>query len=204
MSRTRAHRPYAVQARERGTAVYHDHHRFGEDVTRQRKVRDADGQVVTEDAYKQLTIKAALPLHPLFSDGTEVADRKRKVAKEAKLRRSVGEPLDTLIDGWEPITRPVYKTVVIGRYADYCTEDEPVDDRDRLLSDATVFAPCTRHLTGAESAGAFGRSKPEKAYGYHRDWRNSTRRRFRNEARMLARAAASDIDPDDFIEPAPR
>jgi len=198
MSRTEAHAPYHVHTNRDGSAVHHDHLRFGQPVTRSRKVRDERGIIVTEDVFEKVTVRQALAVQAVLGDDADTAARKRKVYKEARRRRNAGAELDELIDGLRFTTRAVTEAYVAGHYADRCTAGEKTDREGRLLADPELFAPCTMHLTKEEHL--FPRNPVAKATDWYRDPREPRRANVRDELRRLTVAAQAGDDLEDLPE----
>ena len=197
MGHTEAHRPYWVHAVQDGHGEDHRHELLGAPKVIRRKQRDKHGRVVLVERPVEMSLyNASTLVAPVFSAaGTEA--RYRAVRVEARRRLAAGESQWARIDGPEVKPQPVYEEHTLGRYADYCTIDTPLDRDDRIAGASDLFAPCTRHLVGIEQSSAYSRTRGERRAGVHRDWRRPSRREVVNATRRLTLLADSGDDFED-------
>ena len=204
MSRTDIHRPYWVQASERGTIEYHRHELLGQPKTVYKKKRDERGRIVMVEQPVKIPLRLAAVMYPgeLLKPSWATQAQYRVLRTEARRRLDEGERPWAMIDGLETRPQPIWEVHVIGQYVDYCTIDEPMGRDDRIPGTSDQYGACYRRLDYGIAPEAEGRPRGSRGYGYYRDWRRPTRRKAENSTRQLTLLAdnGNDMDDDDILE----
>lgn len=127
--------PWRVRA-EKESPVEHGHHLFGQPAYQWRTVLTPEGTPLYRETTRTLCISDVLGEWPLIPVSSATL-------KQAKLMRSRGAALDAEIRIPGPL-RPVREHVLVGRYADFCTEDVRAGGHwNRSKGDPGLFLPCT-------------------------------------------------------------
>lgn len=166
--------PYWVQMKD-AHGTWHRHALFGREVTRTREVTDASGHPVFEPVTETTTLGDAL-------SGARWAVLPPAAYRRAKALRSRGAALTDPFTYETGKQRPVVEKVVIGRYANQCTEGVPYSREWRAVDDPTLYLPCVPHPHREQQRKMFARYQGEGDYG--REGRNVQRSRTRQVTKL--------------------